>query len=570
MHLDEFLALIESKTGYRPKLSGNGYAGRCPCSAHDDKRPSLSIASGEDGRILLYCHAGCSFDAICQELGMVPSQLFHKEKHTIAANQFYYYHNENGEVLYRKVKTPKKSFYFERFENGNWLRGLGNSRRVLYNLPEVVDAIQEGRQIAVVEGEKDVETMREQGYVATTNDSGGGKNKWNKSHSEALKNADVLLFFDYDNTGIEHRDNVINQLQRYVKSIKLVNLPGYEVSAKNGKDVTDWLKEGHLSSELKKIIEEAPVITGAVNASPDNLSNDIIRAVSIEALLKMNIDPPEIFLGPFITKASLGMIYAPRGLGKTFFALGIALAVSSGSEFLKFYSPKPCKVVYLDGEMSIHTMKERIEKIYNSQEVKPPEGFFKIVNPFLQDIPLPDLGTVRGQQMLESIVADADVIIVDNLSCWMTGGKENEGESWMPVLEWALRMRRQGKAVIFIHHANKNNNQRGTSRREDALDYVIKLDKPPNYKPEEGACFVMSFEKHRSWYGSDVESLRVKLIDQPDGNLSWEWSVANVEGDEDFIVTKMKRLQDEGKTQREIGKEVGMSASSVCRKMKNS
>lgn len=90
----------------------------------------------------------------------------------------------------------------------------------------------------------------------------------------------------------------------------------------------------------------------------------------------MKIEPPEIFLDPFVTKSSLGMIYAPRGIGKTFFALSIALAIASGTQFLKFKSPKPRKIIYLDGEMSLVSMRERLERIYNSQDIKPFEGHF--------------------------------------------------------------------------------------------------------------------------------------------------------------------------------------------------
>jgi putative DNA primase/helicase len=144
----------------------------------------------------------------------------------------------------------------------------------------------------------------------------------------------------------------------------------------------------------------------------------------------------------------------------------------------------------------------------------------------------------------------------------MTSGIENEGESWLPVLEWALRLRRQGKAVIFIHHANKRNEQRGTSRREDALDYVIKLSKHKKYKPEDGASFIMSFEKNRSWYGEDVEDLEVKLLDLADGKRRWEWSMSNVN------VADITDLQGEGKSFREIADELGTSASTVCRRLK--
>ena len=42
--------------------TGRGWMARCP--AHDDRTPSLSIADGAEGRILLTCFAGCTWAAI--------------------------------------------------------------------------------------------------------------------------------------------------------------------------------------------------------------------------------------------------------------------------------------------------------------------------------------------------------------------------------------------------------------------------------------------------------------------------------------------------------------------------
>ena len=259
--------------------------------------------------------------------------------------------------------------------------------------------------------------MRRYGYTATTNDTGGGKSKWNQNHTRFLKDAHINLFYDYDETGVEHKKNVICQLDGHVKSLKVIHLPGFEVVPKNGKDITDWMKAGKNAADLKALIEQESSNSQANNIHTNKFSKPIINAVSIETLLTMNIESPEIFLDPFITKSSLGMIYAPRGLGKTFFALGIAMAIASGGNFLKFHAKKPRRVVYLDGEMSIYTMKDRIEKIYNSHEFKPPLDYFKLVNSFLQEHSLPDLCSLDGQKLLEPIISEAEVIIVDNLSC---------------------------------------------------------------------------------------------------------------------------------------------------------
>jgi hypothetical protein len=60
-----------------------------------------------------------------------------------------------------------------------------------------------------------------------------------------------------------------------------------------------------------------------------------------------------------------------------------------------------------------------------------------------------------GQKAIDAYANDADLIIVDNLSTMARTGKENEGESWLPIQGWALRHRAQGRAVLFIHHSGK-------------------------------------------------------------------------------------------------------------------
>jgi hypothetical protein len=54
--------------------SGSGWSARCP--AHDDESPSLSVGEGDDGRVLLFCHAGCDIQDIVDALGLEVRDLF--------------------------------------------------------------------------------------------------------------------------------------------------------------------------------------------------------------------------------------------------------------------------------------------------------------------------------------------------------------------------------------------------------------------------------------------------------------------------------------------------------------
>ncbi len=58
----------------RVRRSGGGWVARCP--AHEDRSPSLSVREGADGRVLVYCHAGCRTDDVVAAIGLSMRDLF--------------------------------------------------------------------------------------------------------------------------------------------------------------------------------------------------------------------------------------------------------------------------------------------------------------------------------------------------------------------------------------------------------------------------------------------------------------------------------------------------------------
>ena len=73
--LQKVLSALYQVTEHKPSPTGKGWQARCP--AHDDQRPSLSVAEGDDGRALVRCHAnkGCTVEAICAALDLRVSDL---------------------------------------------------------------------------------------------------------------------------------------------------------------------------------------------------------------------------------------------------------------------------------------------------------------------------------------------------------------------------------------------------------------------------------------------------------------------------------------------------------------
>jgi AAA domain len=238
-----------------------------------------------------------------------------------------------------------------------------------------------------------------------------------------------------------------------------------------------------------------------------------VRAINLDRFLKMNIPPRENMLAPWLPVQGLAMIYAPRGTGKTRVAHGVCHAIAAGSGFLRWTAPRPKRVLLLDGEMPGAVLQEMLRStVKGNQGALADPTYFKIAAADLVREGLPDLSSAAGQAFYRDVIADADFVVVDNLSTICRSLKENDADGWTPVQSWALSLRRAGKSALFIHHAGKAGAQRGTSRKEDVLDTVISLRRPPDYLAEQGARFEVHFEKSRGFYGPDAESFEARLL----------------------------------------------------------
>ena len=216
-------------------------------------------------------------------------------------------------------------------------------------------------------------------------------------------------------------------------------------------------------------------------------------------------------------------------------------------------------VLFLDGEMPAVALQERIARIAISSD-KEPAAPFKIITPDMQPSGMIDLSRSEDREELQPFFEGIDLIIVDNLSTLCRSGKENEGEAWLPVQQWALQQRSAGRSVLFIHHSGKNGEQRGTSRREDVLDTVIALKRPGDYTPDMGACFEVHFEKARGLFGEETKPFEARLITTPDGLQTWGMKPL-----EDSTAEKVAKLLNEGIPQHEIPELLNLSKGAVSK-----
>ncbi|WP_051953413.1 AAA family ATPase [Xenophilus azovorans] len=291
-----------------------------------------------------------------------------------------------------------------------------------------------------------------------------------------------------------------------------------------------------------------------------------VHALDLHDLARHKFKPRTPLLGNLIHSQDLMMVYAGRGIGKTHWALSAGFATATGGTFLRWTAREPRKVLYLDGELPGQVMQKRLAM--HLPDVEPAPGFFRVFTPDLlgDGQTLPDLARADGQDIINSMIDDDTALVVlDNLSAWARGGgKENDADSWTPIAAWLLALRRRGIAVLLVHHAGKGGDQRGTSKKEDLLDTVVKLARPADYDPREGSVFVMEFTKGRNLIGEDAESLELKLVvDDASRRATWAWNTA-----EGSNFDRIVRLANDGLRQGDIAVELGLNKSSISRALK--
>jgi len=226
----------------RARKSGSStWMARCP--AHEDRNPSLAITE-RDGKVLFFCHAGCRQEDVLAAIEARGIGEFTRQQVNRAIVATYPYTDEDGKLLYEVVRFEPKGFAQRRPDGyGGWLWKKG-THQVLYHLPEVLEA----PTTFLVEGEKDVETLRDHGFVATTN-AGGANAAWLPQFTEALRGREVILIPDNDEPGLARAAVVGRALLGIVARLRLIRLPD------DVKDISDWLAAGHSEVELISILE---------------------------------------------------------------------------------------------------------------------------------------------------------------------------------------------------------------------------------------------------------------------------------------------------------------------------
>lgn len=538
------------------KASRAGEGFRCCCPAHDDHNPSLAIYDRPGGGIIAKCLAGCSQEnlrAALESRGLwpesgkrrsvsqaeakkqsrrrrediriiapVPDGAFAPEWNKLFGNHpthIYEYRDDSSRLLmlvgrYEKLMGDKTFRPLVFVQDGSGARYWHSTTlplpRPLYGLSLLVE--RPDSAVLIVEGEKTADAARKlfPDYVVVT--WSGGVNSVDKADYSPLKGRKVTLWPDNDVPGRKAMEGLAVLLKALEVQASIVRLP---TSLPDKWDVADPAPDG---IDVRELLSKA-------TARDLGLRRHIMSA---KDFLAVPTPPQEFLIREWLPKGGLAMIWATRGLGKTWFALTLAIAVAAGETFLEYEVENAEVVLFVDGEMALGELQDRIRRLSDQPpadlHILPSEHLFAAGTPL-------NINDPADQQKIIDAIGDLakegirpSLIILDNLSSLTAGIDENDNSALDGIIRWMLRLRHAGVTVLFVHHANKTGDQRGASRREDQLNTSIKLVAPePASSPgaaHDGAHFIMEFTKVRG-RKPKPQSIELKLVEMPDGKMKW-------------------------------------------------
>lgn len=278
--LSEMLGRLRSR-GIEPRRSGTGWSSRCP--AHDDQTPSLSIDHGDDGRVLVHCHAGCRFTDVATALGMAPQDLFPENSRATPSwsarapsrlmlrqsttgrpsqlppksfatwadalrtsagppTALWLYHDTVGRAIGAVARFPSgvtgKTFRQASLsENGTWVAKGMPTPRPLYQLPALLASRD---TVYVVEGEKCADAVTRLGLIATT--SIGGASNARHSDWKPLAGRRVVIIPDADEQGSKYASDVADLASRVgAADVRIANIATIWPGVPPKGDIADWV-----------------------------------------------------------------------------------------------------------------------------------------------------------------------------------------------------------------------------------------------------------------------------------------------------------------------------------------
>lgn len=380
------------------------------CPAHDDDAPSLSVGPGTDQPVVLMCFAGCATADILAAEGLdwsdISAEMERRQVENLwvpgdlKASNIYKYYDAYGTLSYEVLRayTPDgKKRFFQRQPDPDAPSGyrwnLEGVERILYRLPQVLDAVSGGATIHVAEGEKCVEALERiitDGDVATTNSGGAGR--FTPEMADVLAGANVVIYADSNDVGRDHARTIHSMLAERGCMVQIVEAPpGLLPNGKQIGDIADHLEAGLALGSL-------------LETTPGSTAERARSAVDFLDLIERPEHEFKFVIPGVLARSERLLLVGLEGHGKSHIMRQFAAAVSCGIHPFSAEPMEPKRVLYIDAEnhpgQTLGAWK-RMKWLVEQNGGVPQRGMLNILEEWDSEI---DLTTTKGRAWLKERV----------------------------------------------------------------------------------------------------------------------------------------------------------------------
>lgn len=562
-NLDDLLDRLDN---VRPS-GHNSWLASCP--AHDDKSPSLSITSTDDG-VWLYCFAGCEYHRILEALESdVPkvtiskrqSVITHTDSQETGASLWWdlfeflpdelddffpggwseHIHLAKDGIVFKWPSYPSARKKRPAFGDVKFLWEKKGLKPPLW--PEIPDTLDE--EIYLTEGESDCIVLRRCGLQAFAITTGGSQNRERPKFSSAVLRAlvdrgvkTIYLAFDDDDVGHTTASVVFEQLMSLHqeanngKDFDVLILPVVEMThpAAGEKDLRQvWLRVRDTEEFASELLE--------VKKQADKTSTGKQRFTDARTFLAEEITPIQWIVSDVISKGGLSWISGYAKMGKSYVALDLATSITTGAPFLdRFAVNETGTVLYVSKENSNISTQTRLRKIFGNkpdgtvslwqngeqtQVTKRHSLLLDLTRDFRFD-PVEVEALCREVLRWERKNDDkVTLIIIDPLSFSLPMESKFDINSFADVQnkivnQMSYILKRTKAGVCVVHHQSKGDNQTmvGSVAFEASFDnsiaFITKKRSLEEYKPGDPVHVML---KHRDGQDRLIE-LTLEITDE--------------------------------------------------------
>ncbi len=195
-------------------------------------------------------------------------------------------------------------------------------------------------------------------------------------------------------------------------------------------------------------------------------------------LINKSFPPVKSYVENLINEYTGGLIWSKPGAGKTLLALSLIRCNQAGLALGSWQGITPTKTLYVDGELPISDIQERLPLIIPEVHDLNDFSYFSCCYAERYGWPSMNLASGYSRKALTDFILrhGYKLVFLDNVVSLIIGIDGNSQDEWSQINRWFLSLRAHGVAVIVLDHSTKDEKSfRGTGNKIDNMSLSLKL-----------------------------------------------------------------------------------------------